>query len=143
MIYDYIAEGRRVSDLQNTALQKHVEWLKYLLTVCIALFGALISLHPTPPDTLLLRWCFAISSVLLAFGILLISMALYSAYEQYNTLARKARKELLLAIQKGDIPSAAGAHIAKGFVICRRLGYVFLLSSTFSFAVYLVISSFS
>lgn len=136
-------EYQKIIDLQNTALQKRIEWLKYLLTVCIAFFGALVSLHPKSPDTLLLRWCFSISTVLLSGGILLLSVVLYSLYELYSTVVRKAQQELSRAIDEMDIPSCKGAFQAKGYVFCRNIGYIFLLLSVISYSIYIVLSAFS
>lgn len=139
----YYEAAKEVARKMESAHTKRIEWLKYLLTVCIALFGALISLHPTAPNIPLLRWCFSISSVLLAFGILLISMGLYGSYELYNTASEKARQELLSAIQEKRALKPIHESEAVYFVWCRKIGYGVLLTSVVSFSIYLSLSSFS
>lgn len=80
---DYFTEqvynaAKRDMELAEELLRKKSEWRRYLATSATALLGILASLTDMRSDTFCVRILFAASVVLLALGILLLSVSLLS-----------------------------------------------------------------
>ncbi len=137
-IYD--ARAKEISEEMNKSTEKSIEWLYRILFLSATLFGILISLHSKSPDSQLQNLCFAISIVLLAAGILLLSTALYSVYKLYQDSVNIAVAELLKAVREGRIPAARAAVQKRFYVFCEKVAYVCLILSCIFLALYSVLS---
>ena len=103
------------------------------------LLGILVSLHKSSATSTLSRLCFAVALILLAFGILCLSVALYAQVAVAKQMFLKWKQEVLMQLrdQHYRIKPVAGEP-SKFYGIMEMIGYVSLLLSLIGLTIYAV-----
>jgi hypothetical protein len=138
---DHLEELSKQTVKENETL---CMWLKQVLFLATTLFGILISLPKTIPESLYARLCFFLAVALLCLGILALLWALYHFSTDTARKVREAYQNELMSAQKENRHlRPVGYRIAKSVLFCEKAGYVciglsFLLLSVYSAFVYLI-----
>ena len=91
----------KINEIQNTRNQKHYDWLRNLLTIAIAFLGLIVSLKTDKIENQNRHLAFSFTILLLSFGILCGSIALYTEVHLLNRL-RKCRMEYAQGLLDGN-----------------------------------------
>jgi len=134
---------KTIVELTNLLAEKRHAFLQHILLVSTTLFGVLIALQQKSSEWLAARLCFALALVLLGFGILLTSIALYG-----HIAAVSRSRDLYLAQSKNALrePRATlpvSTPSKKIFVRSETTAYVFFCFSLILLSCYAVIIAVS
>ncbi|OAV65497.1 hypothetical protein Barb6XT_02383 [Bacteroidales bacterium Barb6XT] len=136
---DFMKKAEKTTgEATNLLAEKRSEWHQQLLVAGSALFGILISLHNTSLYGRYIRMTFALAIVLLALGILMTAISLYS-YVYNLARARKAyTEESTSALHERRAIGAVYVHEKKVFAVCETAGYACFVLSVVLLALYSV-----
>jgi hypothetical protein len=137
--YDSI---KNLEHLTNLLAEKRASWSQQLLLISSSLLGILVSLHAKSSDSLYVRLCFALAIVLLAIGILLTAVSLYSYVEAISRTRQAYKLEAIDALHHNRETKPVSAPVKKIFVFCEKTGYICFASCVFFLSLYVVLNSF-
>jgi hypothetical protein len=133
MEHNYDPVIKQLAELTNALSEKRHAWFQHIQLLASSLFGVIIALHSTNASCQWYRYLFALGLALLALGLILNSISIYSQIA-YTNRARKALKEeaqkairSLRAIDGVTVPASKLFAIAEiGAYICFLLSVVLL-----------------
>jgi hypothetical protein len=120
---------KTLSEQSNLLAEKRAAWYHQLLVASSALFGILISLHGKSPLLIpghpaCFRWIFAIALALLALGILLTGMNLYSHIDAMSRARKEAIEEAKSAALEGRAMKIVAVSAKTIFLLCEKASYI-------------------
>ncbi len=134
---------KTLGKLTNELAEKQYAWFRHILLVSATLFGILISLHGKNSDMLHIRLCFALAIVVLALGILQISIAMYSHIDALRRSRKVYTKETIDALHEHRASQPVSVPVRKIFVFCEKSGYICFALSVVLLAVYALLLALS
>jgi len=128
-----------IKNLMEKRTQLQGSWLQHILLMSSSLFGILIALHGRGSDIPYIRWVFALAVSVLALGILLETISLYSQISDLKRLQVDYVAEVLAALRecRDEQPVLTSPRII--FAICEKVGYICLSLSVLLLALYAVL----
>ncbi len=115
---------RTLGKLTNLLAEKRAAWHQQLLVASAALFGVLIALQKESSSYLYIRLTFALALVLLAIGILLTALVLYSHVDAVSRSRKAATEEAVNALHEARAMKPVAVRERKGFLICEKISYI-------------------
>ena len=119
--------------------QEKKSFLQHILLLGCSLFGILISLHDNALQSHNMRLCFALALVLLALGILCLSIALYCLLDVIVRARKAYVQEFQNALGAHRSTSYAYVGARKIFGIVESIGYFCLIVCVLLLASYSVL----
>ena len=138
-VYDSL---KTLEQLTHLLSEKRASWSQQLLLISSTLLGVLVSLHAKSSDNLYVRLCFALAIVLLAIGILLTAVSLYSHIEAISRTRQEYTQESISALHDNRASKPVSVPAKKIFVFCEKTGYIGFVSCVFFLSLYVVLNSF-
>ncbi len=131
---------RILGELTNLLAEKRAAWHQQLLVASSALFGVLIALQKESSSYLYTRLTFALALVLLALGILLTAISLYSHVDAISRSRKAATKEAVDALHGDRAMKPVAVRERKLFSFCEKASYIcfglsVLLLAAYSFLI--------
>ncbi|MDH6310559.1 hypothetical protein M2451_003351 [Dysgonomonas sp. PFB1-18] len=130
---------KTLGEQTNLLAEKRASWHHQLLVASSALFGILISLHNGNSLLLFVRLVFALSVVLLALGIFLIGISLYSHIDAVSRARKAATEEAILAAREHRAMKPVAVPVRKIFSFCEKASYICFGLSVLLLAAYSVL----
>lgn len=115
---------KTLGELTNLLAEKRSSWHHQILVASSALFGILVALQRDSSTLLYVRLTFAASLVLLALGILLIGITLYSHVDAVSRARKEYTQEAVSALREDRGTKPVAVPVRKLFLICEKLSYI-------------------
>jgi hypothetical protein len=137
----YFKQLRKVEEMGLRAEEKQCQFFQHLLLVAITVFAIVISLHTSNSNNLLLQSLFVLSTILLATGILSVTMV----YRDHIIQSKEAQKAFLDEVKEAchsnrEVDPVFGTE-KKRIKILEIVTYISLLLSLIGFTLYAVLNS--
>jgi len=128
------------NDFQTKRNEKHIDWLKTLLTISTTILAVLISLKSEKSETIIERILYLSTISLSGIGILACVIVLYAYVELDNLSLKKKNEQILLLLDKKEIDTFVRIEMPKFYKFSVYICNISLFLSFISLLIYGIIS---